>query len=335
MQFKSTDLTAAWKDLIEKGLLKNIFKDELGREIEAGVKVGLEGPEAYAIEIASQKTVCEPVQRIQLPNRMEVLFNGIGKLKPHSKPVSLGKQPNLPTDSKSCSFKCEEPSNVLSILNRPFLVEALASNNLWRAYPNVAPWETRGILLWLVAVLKKEGATLPHVIQILTKNFLEDFLFIAKETQGMVTFFNSDHAGASANHLHFQSVYSDHAMAVEYAKTFVVSKYKMLEGYPASGLVFSKDVSVEELWEVIEKVQIKGYPFNLIVLESGIFLFVRNIENEIIEEFPGRAFGAINFAGLFITSEIEDLKLLNKELIDKAYKKMTISSEELEQLILS
>ncbi len=327
------NLTSAWNDFVGKGFVKNIFTDKQGRKVEAGARLGKNGAEPYAIDADTKQDVCQPPQFIQLANKMEILFNHAGALKPHTPPVGAGRQPDLPTSVTDCTLKCQEANNPLSVLNREFLVEVAVANKRWRAYPNVAPWEARGVAIWLVCVTEQNKVSLPHTTQALNFEDVEDFLEIAKACQGWITFFNSLHAGASANHLHFQSVYLDHKLAVESAPTVKMGEYNFLKDYPASGLVFPKNVSAEELWQAIKKIQNSSYPFNLIALASKIYLFVRNIQNEALPEFPGRVFSGINLAGLFISTDPEELKRVNEQVISTAYAKMTVGGEELGRLL--
>jgi hypothetical protein len=324
------DLQSAWNDFAEKGLIKNIFTDSIGRKIEAGVHLGGRGPEAYAVEISSGKNVCEPYKLTKLASGVEVLFNPVGALKPQTLPSSIGKQESLPADPAACRLECQNSKSPLSILNRRPLLEVSCVHRPWRAYPNVAPWEPRGVIIWLP--LNADG-TLPHLAQALTRDDIEDFLQISRGCKNMGTFFNSQHGGASANHLHFQSVFLGRKLAVELAGKKSAGGYSFLTDYPAAGLVFDLEVPVDILWSAIDKIQRTGYPFNLIALSSGIFLFARNSEHETLQEFPGRTFGAINFAGLFISTDAGELAKVDDKSIALAYKKMTIGGEALAKLL--
>jgi hypothetical protein len=313
--------------------MKNTFHDAAGRRIEAGVRLGDHGPESYAIAVDTGESVCEVAQLSRLESGMEILYNPVGRLKPHTRPAKAGPQPDIPADAVSCPLACQDPGNPLSILRRAALVEMPCPSRHWRAYPNVAPWEARGILIWLPCPADAAASSLPHLPQVLGCPELEDFMAIARSASGIATFFNSLHGGASANHLHFQSVYRDHPMAAESAQTVSNGRYTFLANYPASGLVFPLDVPPATLWQPIRMIQEAGYPFNLIALSSALFLFVRDPRNEILDEFPGRAFGAINLAGLFITSNAEECKRISDRTIASAFGRLTVGGEELDALL--
>jgi hypothetical protein len=170
---------------------------------------------------------------------------------------------------------------------------------------------------------------LPHLPQVLDYQQLEDFLAMVRAGSGMTTFFNSLHGGASANHLHFQAVHCERALAVETAGRRQHGPYALLSDYPASGLVCARDIDAKLLWEPIARIQAAGYPFNLIALASGIYLFVRDPRSEVLAEFPGRAFGAINLAGLFITSDAEERRKVNDATIAAAYARLTVGGQAL------
>ena len=325
----SIDLTGAWHRLVAGGALKNRFTDASGRGIEAGVRMGPSGPESYAIWLDTGAPACEDPGLVRLPSGMEILYNPVARLKPHKPPSAPGRQSDIPAESQACPLACQAPENPLSILRRSSLAEIPCPHRHWRAYPNVAPWEPRGIVIWVPCPDDGTVRTLPHVPQILTYRDLEDFLSIARSTAGMATFFNSLHGGASANHLHFQGVFCDRKLAAESADRTASGPYTLLAQYPASGLVFPLDTAPASLWEPLERIQAAGYPFNLIALSTAVFLFVRNPQNEVLREFPGRAFGAINLVGLFITSDAAERRHVSQETIASAYAQLTIGGEAL------
>ncbi len=327
------DLDKAWNRLVARGAMKYTFTDRSGRAVEAGVRIGSSGPESYAIDAATGADVCEAAELVRLPSGMEVLYNPVGKLKPHVPPSKSGRQPDIPPEASACPLACQNPENPLSILHRPSLAEIPCPNRQWRAYPNVAPWEARGILIWLPCPPDGAPGTLPHEPQALERAGVEDFLAIAQSASGLATFFNSLHGGASANHLHFQGVACDRKLACEYAARRDAGRYTLLADYPAAGVVFPLDVAGGSVWEAVDRIQTAGYPFNLIALSSGIYLFVRNPATEILDQFPGRAFGAINFAGLFITSDPVERAKVNDKSIAAAYAKLTVSAEKLHGLL--
>lgn len=333
MRLNNIDLIAAWNRLVERGLVKNIFEDKTGRRIEAGVRLSSRGPEEYAIDLATGKDILEPTQVKLLSSGFELHFTPIGKLKPYTPPAGLGRQADLPADPSLCRLACQDPKNPLSIARRDLVLQIALPNFEWRAFPNVAPWEPRGHIIWIPAQTKNGVTTLPHYPQILTRDFIEDFLMIVEASSNLLTFFTSLHAGASANHIHFQSVYYDHQLPVESAERKKMGRYAILEEYPANGLAFPRDVAVEDYWRVIDKVQKAGYPFNFVALATGIYFFIRHPEHEIVEEFPGRPLGAMEFTGHINTGEIIDLSRVTDAVVAAAFAKITLDSNTLYELL--
>jgi hypothetical protein len=325
------DIVTAWNQHTAEGLMKNIFISPTGN-LEAGLRLSDNGPEQYVIECDSGKNISEPPQFTRFKNGFEMIFNPFGALKPGAPSMSLGRQDDLPTGAIACVMACQDQKNPLSILKRPSLLQATLPQSTWLAFPNVTPWESRGLILWIPGASNKMIITLPHQPQILTRRAVEDFLEISSSSTQFTTFFNALHGGASANHLHFQSAYSDHAMAVELATRIPRGKYMVTEGYCAPALVFPKNVAADTLWKPIEKIQAAGHPLNLIALTSGVYLFIRDHDHEIVAEFPGRGLGTINLAGLMITSDKNDFTRVTEETIASAFTKTTIDPKNLDWL---
>ena len=326
------DLTAAWNSYIAKGLMKNVFASSAGK-IEAGMRPSPNGPEQYVIDLATGQNICEPPQLKHFANGMEILFDPFGGLKPYIPPTKSGKQDELPSAAAACVFACQDPANPLSLLKRTPLLQTKFTNHEWLAFPNVTPWEPRGLLLWVPTTPNETSITLPHQSQILTHAAVEDFLEISLANENFITFFNSLNGAASANHLHFQSCYLNRKMAVELAKQTQKVKYTFTDGYCAPALVWPKNIDADTLWEVIAKIQQTGKPLNLIALSSGIYLFVRNRDNEIVDEFPGRGLGAINLAGMMITGDKSYFTRVNENTIASAFAKTTLNPTNLDFLL--
>lgn len=317
------DLTAVWNKLVALGLVKNVFEDKLGRRLEAGVRSSPNGPELYAIDLATGTDICEPPRLKQLDNGTELQFTPTANLKPRIPPSGFGRQ-TLPASAAECKLACQNPEHPLSVRKRDFLLQVSLPNSEWRAIPNVTPLEPRGHIIWVPVLTNGGFTTFPHQVQVLTREAIEDFLQIVPVAWNMPTFFTSLYSGATANHLHFQSVYNDHRLRVESAARTTMGKYIVLTGYPANAVVFPLDVAVDAFWGAIEKLQTANYPINFIALSSGIYLFVRNPEHVIVEEFPGRPLGALEFAGHIKTSDINDFTRVTEAIIASAYAKATI-----------
>ncbi|MBI2448543.1 hypothetical protein HYV44_03250 [Candidatus Microgenomates bacterium] len=325
------DITEEWNRYVAKGLIKNVFESHNGK-IEAGLRLGPNGPEQYVVDLATGRDISEPPICKHCDNGIDFLYDHFGGLKPHTPSKSPGKQDDLLEDADSCIFACQNQNVPHSVLRRTPLLQVELPGSKWFAFPNLTPWESRGLLLWVPVVPDGVTTTFPHRPQGLTRASIEDFLEISQSRKDLVTFFNSLHGGASVNHLHFQSVYSDHKMAVELAALVKWEKYTLVDGYFAPALFFALDSDIEKIWEPIEKIQQAGIPYDLIALSSGTYLFIRNINHEIVEEFPGRGLGGINFAGLIITADKKDFTRVTEQVIRSAFAKATIDPRKLDFL---
>jgi hypothetical protein len=131
------------------------------------------------------------------------------------------------------------------------------------------------------------------------------------------------------NHIHFQSVQREGEMPIEKGTTFLRGGRAFLEDYPASGLVYSHDTLAEKIWSDIEKLQDRGIPFNLIQAGGRTFLAPRNIEHEMVEEFPGAILAAMEIAGKAITTEESYYREVDWRTLQAALHKSTLRNEEL------
>jgi hypothetical protein len=143
-----------------------------------------------------------------------------------------------------------------------------------------------------------------------------------------VLFFNSLHAGATVDHFHIQQVYSGQPLAVEYAETESTGQ-PYLKNYPARGLAFSKQVSAAEIFEWVDRCQQRHLPFNLCVTGERIYLFVRNAENEVVEEFTAGVVATMELMGKFITADKKIHDELDISRLEKILSKVTIPPEDL------
>jgi hypothetical protein len=148
-----------------------------------------------------------------------------------------------------------------------------------------------------------------------------------------MTLFNSLHAGASVNHVHFHSVYRRKPFPIENAGVRKVGDYYVLDGYPASGLVFERNRPVDELWPCIARLQERNFPYNLIAGEERIHLIARDPEHEMVEEFPGGVMASMELSGKLITTDEQFYVNVGQQLINSALAKTTLQSERLLQAI--
>ncbi len=105
--------------------------------------------------------------------------------------------------------------------------------------------------------------------------------------------------------------------------------YRFLENYPASGLVFEEPIEFGEVWSCIDKLQQQDIPLNLIYSHRHLYLFARNVEHEMIEEFPGGVMACMELSGRLITTEEKFYRDADTNLLNSAFRKVTLGREAL------
>lgn len=248
-------------------------------------------------------------------------FNRLRKLRPGGQDRKPGRQDDLPVGVEKCGFYCQDPTNSLSLLVRPLLGRLTSTDSLplhfvWNVYPNLAPFEPGGHFLFLPAGGFPE---LPHFPQVFTPFLLEDCMSICRSGADLMVFFNSRHAGATQNHFHLQAVFHSSKLAIQKQdlKPFKeTGPVQYLSGYPLNALVYTLEDEgcCQYLEQDVLKLQTKGLPFDLVSLDGKMFLVPRNIDNEIVAEFPN-LLASMEVSGKFIIPERDVFKRTTEERI--------------------
>ncbi|AFZ44056.1 hypothetical protein PCC7418_1888 [Halothece sp. PCC 7418] len=256
-------------------------------------------------------------------------FNGYRALRPGGKRRKIGRQPDISGEASKCRFFCQNLSQSLSLLNRRPLVQVSLKHFVWNAYHNVAPLEKEGHFLWIPIQKTPSIDHIPHFPQRLSLKFLEDLVDLFQKLDQTILFFNSLHAGASVNHIHFQAVYHQQTLPLEIAPTISKPSGEILDFYPLFGLVFSKNVEINRLWNWIYYLQEQEIPFNLTLLGERIILVPRNPDHEIVSEFPGDSIAALGVCGKLVTVDRATYTHLNADKIESGFTKMILPIETL------
>ena len=253
-----------------------------------------------------------------------IQFNGYRALKPCGKIPSVGKQQEVPAEAINCLFYCQDPKRSLSLLRRDSLIQVALPNWKWNAYYNAVPFEKEGHFLWVPIFVDGTTTIMPHIPQELSRAFLEDALALFRNSDRLVVFFNSLHAGASVNHIHLQAVFHKGTLSIESASITKQGGLTILEGYPAQGIVFSRVAEPDEIWPHLDLLQKKKVPFNLIFVGERICLIPRNPEYEVVEEFPMGVIASMELAGKIITVDKAVYDSVNYPTIKNAFQKITV-----------
>jgi len=305
-------LTEKWDKLIEK--------KEFNRPCEEGklhIEYGIEmkGNE-YAFFVSGTEDGKEVTTNMFFQENDEGMFkkqlNRLRKLRPGGQDRKPGRQDDLPAGMEKCGFSCQDPTDSRSLLLRPLLGTLVSTDSCrlnfnWNVYPNLMPFEPAGHFLLVPSAHFPE---LPHFPQLLTPALIEDFFSICKASMGLMIFFNCRHAGATQDHFHLQAVSHTTQLPIEKIdwKSFKEGPLQYIgDPYPLNAVVYNLLEDKDACSKHIRKLQTKDsndpfVPFNLIFLGRSIFLVPRDINNEIVPEFPN-LLASMEICGKFILSE--------------------------------
>jgi len=234
----SQSLSQAWVRAIAEGKIVNEFPTneddpfgqwKQGDTIRFGLQLENGRPEYFAKNVTAS-TDLKPtfIERTVGEMGFVIQFNGYRALRPGGKRPPIGKQSDFSGD---CRFFCHDPSQNLSLLKRDPLIQVALPNWRWNAYYNATPFEQEGHILWIPVKVETTCTSLPHFPQELTSEFLEDILALFRNSRRAIIFFNSLHAGASVNHIHWQGVYHKQELAIERAAVVSRGSVTLLDGF--------------------------------------------------------------------------------------------------------
>lgn len=340
----TTHLYESWYQAVANDLLMSEFEatfdDESnnskwnkGDKIIYGIRLIESQLSYYAINQTQARVISGEVKEkfinTQKATNFICQFNSYRALRPGGKRRQLGRQPDISGEASDCRFFCQDSSQPLSLLNRKPLAQVSLKHFVWNAYHNVAPLEKKGHFLWIPIQKNLSSNNIPHFPQILSLEFLEDMICLFQKLDKTILFFNSLHAGASVNHIHFQSVYHEQTLPVEIAPTTSKKSWNLLDYYPFGGLVFPKNSNVNPILHWVTYFNQNKIPFNLAMLGERIILVPRNPEHEIVSEFPGDSIATLGICGKLFTIDRETYENINSEKIESAFQKMILPTRNL------
>ena len=253
-------------------------------------------------------------------------LNSYRALRPGAGNRPLGRQPDIPADASQCRFHCQDATHPISLLRREPLLNVPLAHFTWNAYYNVAPLEKAGHFLWVPAT--NGGTEIPHLLQRLTPELIEDAVALFSQLSKSILFFNALHAGASVNHIHFQAVAHRQSLPVESVSLMNYKGYQLLEGYPVQAVVFNAKEQTPELIAYVEQLQQADIPFNLAMISERIFIIARDGDHAIVSEFPGDGLAALGMCGAIATVDRNAYNSVDAALIESAFKKMVIPASQ-------
>lgn len=334
MRIGSVDLDSAMCTLVAEGAFNS--ENHGDENVPAyGIRVGSGGVREFYLWLPRDKDApskqtyfdrAEAGMFIKELNMIRGLRPGGGKRRP-------GRQADIPAGVERCRFECcrvtKKSILVRMVAGRLRPSEIGGLKHTYRVLPNLAPFDVNG--QFLIIPESESIPELPHVPQELTERLLSDFITICRNSEGLVIFFNSKHAGASVDHLHFQTVPHTSRLPIERA---LPERHGRLDAsYPINGLAFPADGDGfhGRLWKLVAELHKTETPFNLIYVSNTFIVVPRDIENEITSEF-NTLLASMEICGRFITSSREAYDNATEGRIVMALQKSGIAYEDIPSL---
>lgn len=334
-----------------------------GDRVRLGLRVAMEaaeGPEFFAVNESLGRELPLATRRKVLSEiGFECCFSEYRLLKPGGNLRRLGRLPDIPGAVDQCRFHCQDPSHALSLLNREPLASVRLSSGTWNAYYNALPLEPRGHFLWVPArtnrgqeepietgvestggsrtgiveqvVDPSAPIALPHFPQQLTTGWVDDLLELSAYYADQIVLFNSLHAGASVNHIHFQSLVQRERMVVEASPVTTYRGWQVLDDYLANAFVFSPQDRMT-VGDCVARLQELDVPFNLVCFPKRLVVFPRNASQAIVREFPGDALAGLDFSGRCFIADPVSYEAADANRVVSAFRRTVLSLPQLESL---
>lgn len=346
----TNDLSDYWERDVKDGKFHRTFtadtpNPQLNIEREDRISFGVtyrEGRCRYFAQNLTRDCAIDPgIQEKKIPDTEIIAqYNGFRALRvppPQSSETALHMRQRR-QKADDCPFGCQNMNDSRSLHNRDPVTQIRTPNGRWNAYYNFAPFESEGHFIWVPAHVRGTQTILDHKDQRLTRAYAEDLCFLYGQSTGQIFFYNSFGAGASVNHIHFQSVAQRHKLAVEYARVSQHGAFSTLQNYPARCLVFDSNTNPDELFSYIWRLEDGEIPFNLVLVRNRLHLFVRDPRTVEAKTIPGllnRNIASMELAGKFITDSRAVYDQLTANSITAALEVTTCDWKEIDSLFLN
>jgi len=347
MKIGDVNVTEKWHEVIKQGGFRRRFttEDVSQDEIEMTLELDADDNIVYKARniTKGQDLDLEILEDVIEDSELTKQFNPLRALRPGA-PIRMtykktGKQDALSRHDKDCKFYCTNDRKDLSLLIREPLFEREIKGTLWKFYYNVSPYDKRGHLLAVPDITQAKERR----AQELTFGDVKDGVTIARVSRNLITLYNSPHAGATVNHIHLQCVYNEERLAVENAdfeqkKSFDGVDVYVSRDYHAKVLMFEGEDEhrfSETVFAFVHSLQETGIPFNLVFIGDKAYLFPRDIDGEVVEEFPANILASMELCGKFILHDRETHDQTDMARIRSAFAKINLSDEKIEALIES
>jgi len=333
------NLADAWKSAVEEGKINNEFQAAVsdpghrwktGDRLRFGLRLHNGQPGYFAINMNTGLPIQMHVEeRYVSGTNFACQFNEYRGLRPGGAQFPVGRQPDISAAPSDCRFYCQSPDKPLSIRKRHPLAQVKLQHRVWNVYYNAFPFDAAGHFLCVPCFVRGTDFVLEHLPQRLSLNSIEDLLLLNRDEPPLMFFFSSLHAGASVNHIHIQAVFHRKRLPIEDAQRASYKSITCLTNYIAEAFVFSGCLSATLVHRCVERLQERGVPFNLLLVRGEVFVFPRNPEHEVVEEFPGGVLAATDLAGKIITTDRRSYENADKARVQNAFFKTCVSVRKL------
>jgi len=246
MVMMGQDVTKEWLKAVEKGEASVRFDREIkgvAGQLEIGVRLNSSDQTEFYAKFYSPDGKVQDIEADvdkKYIGDFIAMLNGFRALRPGvSVERKIGRQSDLPPHEARCQFACQESSKPQSLWNNTPLAEFNINGTIWRAYKNASPIDKDGHFVLVPDISDRAQIRSQKAIE----KDIFDITAIAHESENVMIAFNSEHAGASVNHIHFQVIHHGETIAIE--KAGKETKYRhgdtvisSLVGYPAKAWVF-------------------------------------------------------------------------------------------------
>jgi hypothetical protein len=332
------DYGRIWGDLVRsEKVLTECPEEGTPNKIEIGVRMSSGIPKYYADRVGPDGKREDLKQEIT-----ERFIEGTSSIVQINRP--RGKKIQGKGEKPPCIFYCDQPLEPLSLLNREMKLALSVNGRTYGLFHNAFPIEESGHFLYVPVKFHKGAMTLPHKPnpQAISKDRIEDFLYIFSQSQDMVMFFNGMGAGASVDHFHFQVVpyirtiktkdgvkeLPEQKLGLERALIEECGNGRRIVTTPINRGYVHELNEAELIWREVNCFQEKKIPLNWILMGGRSYLFPRKDYKNSKHESAVSRLAGYEHTGKIIT--IKEDHSLSKELLEEYRATMAYSREELE-----
>ena len=338
MVIGGVDVSMIWEKAVRDNILSVVFTDpQSGNEIESNLQIDADSGEIIpaAKNITTGEEIDVRIIKDTIPGTdFTKEFHPIRALRVDVNATisPIGRQPDMPAHSEKCGFYCTDEGNPLSLLRRQPLLEARAEDRLWQFFHTPFVMEPNGHLICVPDISNADQRR----EQALTYNDIKDIINIMARSDNAMAFFNAKHAGATVNHIHFQMLHHDSKLAIEKASFAHKANVEgvdisLSKNYPINTILvesLNPAQLADAVYTLVELLQKKGIPFNVVFIGNKVYIFPRNINAERVSEFRDSGLASMELAGKTILTNRDTYDGVTAQRINSALEKISLSEEE-------